>query len=194
MSQPASGDQSYHPRAPSALQSTIKTEATHKITQSTFTKSISHNNSHTGARQTATKSKADEFTLEAQPEKIARKSSGNTWSVLNSVDDGSSLFGMPAERSAAEKKADSLQLVMELIEKVNAQQSDFATADSKALKQVHTELTKISQLVRNFLEYSTTLINDEGNYDDQSTSYSRMCVLWSQHKAATSSHYNSCSM
>lgn len=86
----------------------------------------------------------------------------NVWSVFNSFDDGSSAFGMPLERSSKEKQADSLQLVMELIDKVNAQQSDFATADSKALKQVHTELIKVSQLVRNFLEYSTTLINDEG--------------------------------
>ena len=161
MSQPVSGDQSYRP--PSALQSTMKTEAVHKITQSTLTKSISHNNSHTmQASQPATKGKTDESTQEAVPEKPVRKPSGNVWSVLNSVDDGSSVFGMPAERSAAEKKADSLQLVMELIEKVNAQQSDFATADSKALKQIHAELIKVSQLVRNFLEYSTTLINDEG--------------------------------
>ena len=112
--------------------------------------------------QSATKGKTDKSTQEAVPEKPVRKPSGNVWSVLNSVDDGSSVFGMPAERSAAEKKADSLQLVMELIEKVNAQKSDFATADSKALKQIHAELIKVSQLVRNFLEYSTTLINDEG--------------------------------
>lgn len=69
---------------------------------------------------------------------------------------------MPQERSAEDKKADSLQLVVDLIDKVNANQSDFATADSKALKQIHTELNKVSQLVRNFLEYSTNLINDEG--------------------------------
>ena len=148
---------------PSALQSTAKTEAIHTITQST---PISHNSSHTMASQPTTESKTDDATQEQETstvlEKPVRKSSGNTWSVLASVDDGGSIFGMPMERSAAEKEADSLQLVMELIEKVNAQQSDFATADSKALQQVHTELTKVSQIVRKFLEYSTTLINDEG--------------------------------
>jgi hypothetical protein len=166
MSQPAavSGDQSYCP--PSAP---IKTEAAHKITQSTLTKSISHDSdSHTMTSQPAIESKTvdesiQELEASAVSEKTVRKLSGNTWSMLNSVDDGScSLFGMPTERSAAEKEADSLQLVMELIEKVNAQQSDFASADSKALKKVHTELIEVSQLVRKFLEYSTTLINDEG--------------------------------
>lgn len=153
MSQPVSADQPYHPP------STVKTD---KITPSSLTKSISQNNSgHTGQSATV-KSKTDESTQEAAAENPARKSSGNVWSVLNSVDDGSSMFGMPTERSTAEKKADSLQLVMELVEKVNARQSDFATADSKALRQIHTELNKVSQLVRNFLEYSTTLINDEG--------------------------------
>ena len=162
MSQPVSGDQPYLPL--SALQSTVKTETVHKTTQSSLAKSISHNNSHTShnTNQPTTQNKTDESTQEATAEKPARKSSGNVWSVLNSVDDGSSMFGMPTERSAAEKKADSVQLVMELIEKVNARQSDFATADSKALRQIHTELNKVSQLVRNFLEYSTTLINDEG--------------------------------
>lgn len=151
---------------PSALQSTTKTEAIHTITQATLTKAISHNSSHTMASQPPTESKTDETTQEQKTsavlEKTVRKSSGNTWSVLNSIDNGGRLFGTPTERSAAEKEADSLQLVMELIEKVNAQQSDFATADSKALQQVHTELTKVSQIVRKFLEYSTTLINDEG--------------------------------
>lgn len=92
-----------------------------------------------------------------------KKADPNVWSVLNSVDDESVvMFGLPPERSAKEKQADSVQLVMELIDKVNAQQSDFVTADSKALNKIHTELIKVSQLVRNFLEYSTNLINDEG--------------------------------
>ena len=105
-------------------------------------------------QESATESQADEME--------ATKRDPNIWSVLNSVDSGSSMLGVPPERTAGEKKADSLQLVMELIDKVNAQTSDFATADSKALRKVHEELHKVSLLVRNFLEYSTNLINDEG--------------------------------
>lgn len=96
-------------------------------------------------------------------EEEEKKADPHVWSVLNSVDDRSAvMFGLPPARSAKEKQADSVQLVMELIDKLNAQQSDFATADSKALNKIHTELIKVSQLVRNFLEYSTNLINDEG--------------------------------
>ena len=147
VSQPSS-DQPHH-RPPSVLQYTTKTEAIHKTTQSSLTTSISDDPTHD---QEAATDKPD----------IYEKSSRNIWSVINSVDDESSMFGMPSERSTEEKKADSLQLVMELIEKVNARHSDFASADSKALRRIHTELTKVSQLVRNFLEYSTSLINDEG--------------------------------
>ena len=139
----------------------MKTEAVHKQAQSSRTRSTSHSDGHTSQSAKAAPA-TDESTQEAANEKPDKKSGGNVWSVINSVDDGSSMFGMPSERSSEEKKADSLQLVMELIEKVNARQSDFANADSKALQQIHTELSKVSQLVRNFLEYSTTLINDEG--------------------------------
>ena len=129
------------------------------ITQSLISSpiSISHNDSHFVPPQAATES-----TEGTDAEKLEEKSSPNFWSVMSSVDDGNSAFGMPQGRSVAEKKADSLQLVVDLIDKVNACQLDFATADSKALKQIHTELSKVSQLVRNFLEYSTNLINDEG--------------------------------
>ena len=170
--QPASYDQASH----SVIQTTTKTEATvHKTihVQSSDHRSISHHNtdkSQAGKRLPSAKvNHTHELTKkESTPmattgsEETKTKSSPNVWSVLNSVDDGSNMFGMPSERTAKEKKVDSIELVMDLIDKVNAQQSDFASADSKALKQVHTELTKVSQLVRNFLEYSTNLINDEG--------------------------------
>lgn len=150
----------------SAFQATIKTEAVHKTihthahAQSSETRSVSHDVSV--QHQTANNQNQDSTEKEGD-ERHGKKTDPNVWSVLNSVDDGSSMmFGLPAERSTKEKQADSLQLVMDLIDKVNAQQSDFATADSKALRKVHAELTKVSQLVRNFLEYSTNLINDEG--------------------------------
>ena len=84
------------------------------------------------------------------------------WSVVGSMDNGERKFGMPEERSDEEKKAESLQLVVKLIEQVNENEMDFATADSKALQKVQVELQKICQLVTRFLEYSSNLVNDEG--------------------------------
>lgn len=58
--------------------------------------------------------------------------------------------------------AESMDLVIELLGKLNANQTDFATADSSALQQVQTELQKVCQVITSFLEYSTNLVNDEG--------------------------------
>ena len=148
---------------------------THIHSRSDATRSISHDNAGSSGlplisrQKSATESQADEME--------AKKQDPNVWSVLNSIDDGSSIFGVPQERTSQEKKADSLQLVMDLIDKVNAQQSDFATADSKALRKVHEELHKVSLLVRNFLEYSTNLINDEGKKEMEKLPLSKKTVV-----------------
>ena len=86
----------------------------------------------------------------------------NFWSAMGSLDVGENKFGMPQERTHEEKKAESLQMVLKLIEHVNENQTDFASSDSKALTKVQTELQKICQLVTGFLEYSSNLVNDEG--------------------------------
>ena len=138
----------------------MEAESFHKTVhvQSSERRSTSHD---TGLRHQT--SSTQESAKDVDSEEERKNTDPNVWSVLNSVDDGSAMmFGLPPERSAKEKQADSLQLVVELIDKLNAQQLDFVTADSKALRKIHTELSKVSQMVRNFLEYSTNLINDEG--------------------------------
>ena len=63
-------------------------------------------------------------------------------------------------------QAESLDMVIDLLDKLNSNQSEFASADSKALEKVHIELQKVSNVIRGFLKYSSTLINDEGNCND----------------------------
>ena len=75
---------------------------------------------------------------------------------------GNSIVTRDEEFDFAGPKDKSLQIVTELIEKVNANQSDFAEADSKALEMVHSELQRVCNVIMTFLEYSTTIVNDEG--------------------------------
>ena len=64
--------------------------------------------------------------------------------------------------STGQKKAESLDLVIDLLGKLNANKSEFASADSKALKQMQTELQRVYGAITEFLEYSSNLVNDEG--------------------------------
>lgn len=103
-------------------------------------------------------------TTDTVSESVDKTPTSNFWSAVGSLDAGEDIFGMPQERTQEEKRAESLQLVIKMIEQVNENQTDFAAADSKALKQVQTELQKICKLVTGFLEYSSNLINDEGEF------------------------------
>ena len=67
-----------------------------------------------------------------------------------------------ASMSKGQKKAESLDLVSDLLGKLNANKSEFATADSKALKQMQKELQTVYVAITEFLEYSSNLVNDEG--------------------------------
>ena len=76
---------------------------------------------------------------------------------MGSIDTKNSLKEM-----AKTNQDESIQLVLSLLEKVNANQSDFATADSKAVNKVHTELQNVCQVIKRFLEYSTDIVSKEG--------------------------------
>ena len=64
--------------------------------------------------------------------------------------------------NTGEKEAESLDLVIDLLGKLNANKSEFASADSKALKGVQGELQRVYGAITEFLEYSSNLVNDEG--------------------------------
>ena len=69
-----------------------------------------------------------------------------------------------AEETAKEehKNMETLDLVADLIQRVNENQAELADMDSKALKEVHFELQRVSEIVKGFLEYSTNLVSEEG--------------------------------
>ena len=69
-----------------------------------------------------------------------------------------------AEETAKEehKNMETLDLVADLIQRVNENQGELADMDSKALKEVHFELQRVSEIVKGFLEYSTNLVSEEG--------------------------------
>ncbi len=100
---------------------------------------------------------------------------GGMWSIGGSIPDeeeeGKVVFSAPQPPSAHldfqptsqdHKEMESLEMVMGLLDKLNNNRSDFASADSMALQKVHSELQNVSEIIRGFLEFSTTLINDEG--------------------------------
>ena len=69
-----------------------------------------------------------------------------------------------AEETAKEehKNMETLDLVADLIQRVNENQGELADMDSRALKEVHFELERVSEIVKGFLEYSTNLVSEEG--------------------------------
>ena len=69
-----------------------------------------------------------------------------------------------AEETAKEdhKNMETLDLVADLIQRVNENQAELADMDSRALKEVHFELERVSEIVKGFLEYSTNLVSEEG--------------------------------
>ena len=71
-----------------------------------------------------------------------------------------------AEETAKEehKNMETLDLVADLIQRVNENQAELADMDSKALKEVHFELQRVSEIVKGFLEYSTNLVSEEGRH------------------------------
>ena len=72
-------------------------------------------------------------------------------------------FTVPEDTVTEEqKKADSLDLVIDLIHRVNENQAELADVDSKALSGVHSELQRVSEVIKGFLEYSTNLVSQEG--------------------------------
>ena len=59
-------------------------------------------------------------------------------------------------------KVQALDLVMDLINKVNENQSEFVAADSMALRQVHRDLQKVCEVITTFLQHSSQLVEEEG--------------------------------
>lgn len=86
------------------------------------------------------------------------------WSVEGSIMSTKEFdFTVPNDTMKEEqKKADSLDLVIDLIHRVNENQAELADVDSKALRGVHCELQRVSEIIKGFLEYSTNLVSEEG--------------------------------
>ena len=92
---------------------------------------------------------------------------GGMWNIGGSIasNEDEFTFDTLTDKPCAKietKKAESLEMVIDLIEKLNANQSEFATADSKALRKVQAELQDVTKMITGFLEYTTNLVNDEG--------------------------------
>lgn len=61
-----------------------------------------------------------------------------------------------------DKKGALVDLVSDLIEKLNNDQQDLAQSDSKSLKYVHDEMERLTKMVANFVEQSAGIICSEG--------------------------------
>lgn len=137
-----------------------------ETTSTTVTHNTEKNEGYLDVNTTTTDTRQNDSTAEAldsdSENVVDKRPPPNFWSAVGSVDVGDSTFGMPQEHTQEEKKAESVQMVLKLIEQVNENKTEFASSDSKALKKVQTELQKICRLVTGFLEYSSNLVNDEG--------------------------------
>ena len=76
-----------------------------------------------------------------------------------------STWAMAATR---DKKTQSLEMVTEMMQRLNENRSDSASAHSKVLPRMQEELQKVSQAITGFLILSSEMIDDEGKqqYDD----------------------------
>ncbi len=98
------------------------------------------------------------------------ESDGGMWNIVGSLPENEGeetpqgVFGPRLNEPASQdqKEQESLEMVIDLLGKLNSNHSDFASADSKALQRVHSELQKVSDIVRGFLEFSTAIVKDEG--------------------------------
>ena len=91
---------------------------------------------------------------------------GSVWKLRGSAANGEEeeVELTAAEETAKEehKNMETLDLVADLIQRVNENQAELADMDSKALKEVHFELQRVSEIVKGVLEYSTNLVSEEG--------------------------------
>ena len=64
--------------------------------------------------------------------------------------------------SEEEKRAQSWEVVVDMLHRLNENESDLANIDSKALCKMQEELQKVCQGITRFMKLSSTLVNDEG--------------------------------
>lgn len=64
--------------------------------------------------------------------------------------------------SEEEKKAQSWEMVVDMLHRLNESESELANIDSKALCKMQEELQKVCQGITRFLKLSSTLVDDEG--------------------------------
>lgn len=91
---------------------------------------------------------------------------GSVWNVrvttVNGEEEEVELTAVEETAKEEHKNMERLDLVADLIQRVNENQVELADMDSKALKEVHFELERVSEIVKGFLEYSTDLVSEEG--------------------------------
>lgn len=67
-----------------------------------------------------------------------------------------------AAASEEEKRAQSWEVVVDMLHRLNENESDLANIDSKALCKMQQELQKVCEGITRFMKLSSTLVDDEG--------------------------------
>ena len=69
---------------------------------------------------------------------------------------------MYAERSKEHIEGKTLEMVADLLRKLNSDDYPFEIADSKTLKMLQEEAIRVNKVIESFMAYSTDVLNEEG--------------------------------